>query len=275
MIKENNYIVVAKQIENGKFQLRFPDFEGIVAIAETEETIASVATNTIKNKLAELKKADLEIKEPLKISEISSSLKEGEFTIFISISNFNLKNLKNLPNKDELKDNAKELGGKVNNFIKSDVKGKVPTGKENILGITAGVISIINTLLFSLINIKIPFFGSYSIGFFRGISQFSSYAKELKTASIILTFTGILLIVMAAGLIYSSIIKNKTYIKYITFSKLGLLVILYIYIFIKIPNEINSYVSVSFLKILLYAVSLVLAYFASVLIQETEKQEGE
>ncbi len=35
----NKFIVVVKQLENGKFAIRFPDFEGITALAEREEGI--------------------------------------------------------------------------------------------------------------------------------------------------------------------------------------------------------------------------------------------
>lgn len=66
MAKENNYIVVAKKLESGKYLISFPDFEGITTVSETAEAITEIAINTIKIKLNELKKLNLEIPEPKK-----------------------------------------------------------------------------------------------------------------------------------------------------------------------------------------------------------------
>ena len=61
-----NYIIVMKALEDGKFLITFPDFEGLTATADSEESIQSVATETIKTKLAELKKDNLVIPEAKK-----------------------------------------------------------------------------------------------------------------------------------------------------------------------------------------------------------------
>lgn len=273
MVKDINYVVIARQLESGRFLLTFPDFEGVTTTAETEESISSVAAGTIKTKISELKKSGLELPEPLKMTDISGKLKEGEFTTFVSISNFNLdlKSLSNIANKEELKDGVKEVGNKIDKIIKEDVKNAIPSGKENLLLILAGAISLINTLFFGVISIRLPFFGKASIGFFKGISEFSSFAKELKTASMALMFSGILLLIMAAGMIYSGIAKKKDYVRYIIFSKIVFLLIFYVYIFIKIPSEAKAYVSISFFKIFLYIISIVLAYVASVLMNKEEQ----
>ncbi|WP_022819325.1 hypothetical protein [Fusobacterium russii] len=275
MLKDINYVVIARQLENGRFLLTFPDFEGVSTTAETEESISSVASGTIKTKLSELKKAGLEIPEPLKMKDVSSNLNKGEFTTFVSITNFNLdfKSLSNIANKDELKGGAKEIGNKIDKLIKEDVKNVVPSGKENLLLIVAGVISIINTLFFGILSISLPFFGKISIGFFKGVSEFSSYAKELKTASIALMFSGILLLVMAVAMIYFGLVKKMDYIKYIIFSKIGFLLIFYIYLFIKIPSEAKAYISISFFKIFLYLISITLAYAGSVLLTKENEKE--
>lgn len=44
----NKYIAVIKQLENGKFSISFPDFEGITALAEKEESIEKVAKGILK-----------------------------------------------------------------------------------------------------------------------------------------------------------------------------------------------------------------------------------
>lgn len=41
-----NYIIVMKALEDGKFLITFPDFEGLTATADSEENIQSVATET-------------------------------------------------------------------------------------------------------------------------------------------------------------------------------------------------------------------------------------
>ena len=66
------------------FLITFPDFEGLTAIADSEENIQSVATETIKTKLAELKKDNLVIPEAKKMKDVSSTLNEGEFTTLYS-----------------------------------------------------------------------------------------------------------------------------------------------------------------------------------------------
>lgn len=276
MLKDINYVIIAKQLESGKFLLTFPDFEGVSTTAETEESISSVAAGTIKTKLSELKKAGLEIPEPLKMKDVAPKLNEGEFTTFISITNFNLdlKNLSNIANREELKDGAKEIGNKIDKIIKDDVKNYIPTGNENLLLIVAGLVSIINTLFFKVLSINLPFFDKISIGFFKGISEFSSYAKELKTASIALMFSGILLLIMAVAMIYFGIVKKMDYIKYIIFSKIGFLLIFYIYLLIKIPGEAKSYISISFFKIFLYLISIALAYTGSVLLTNDNEKDN-
>lgn len=80
-----NYIAIVKQLESGKFLITFPDFEGITTTAETEESIQDVAVGVIKAKLAELKKANVEIAEPKKITEVSKDLKDGEFTTYVAV----------------------------------------------------------------------------------------------------------------------------------------------------------------------------------------------
>ena len=141
-----NYIAVVKQLESGKFLISFPDFEGITTTAETEESIQDVAAGVIKTKLAELKKANVEAPEPKKIAEISKELKDGEFTTYVSVKeSFDFKStMTNLKDKEAVKETAKEMTNKVNDFVNN-----VPEGKENLFAIGGGILSIINTLLLS------------------------------------------------------------------------------------------------------------------------------
>ena len=253
-----NYIAIVKQLESGKFLITFPDFEGITTTAETEESIQDVAVGVIKAKLAELKKANVEIAEPKKITEVSKDLKDGEFTTYVAVKEmFDFKStMTSLKDKEAVKETAKEMTNKVNNFVNN-----VPEGKENLFGMGGGVLSILNTLLFAVVTIKVPFFGNYSIGFFKGLSGITDFSKEAKNAQFILIFSGILFLALAGLLLYSSFSKNKNLLKYSIFGNIAFLIVFYIVLYVKLPGgEASKYISVSYFKILLYIISIGLAY---------------
>ena len=264
-----NYIAVVKQLESGKFLISFPDFEGITTTAETEESIQDVAAGVIKTKLAELKKTNIEAPEPKKIAEISKELKDGEFTTYVSVKeSFDFKStMTNLKDKEAVKETAKEMTNKVNDFVNN-----VPEGKENLFGIVGGVLSILNTLFLAVVTIKLPFFGNYSIGFFKGISGLADFIKEAKNARFILMFSGILFLALAGLLIYSAFIKNKNLLKYSIFGNIALLIIFYIVLYVKLPGgEASKYISVSYFKILIYIISLGLAYLTYRVLNKKEE----
>ena len=264
-----NYIAVVKQLESGKFLISFPDFEGITTTAETEESIQDVAAGVIKTKLAELKKANVEAPEPKKIAEISKELKDGEFTTYVSVKeSFDFKStMTNLKDKEAVKETAKEMTNKVNDFVNN-----VSEGKENLFGIVGGVLSILNTLFLAVVTIKLPFFGNYSIGFFKGISGLADFIKEAKNTRFILMFSGILFLALAGLLIYSAFIKNKNLLKYSIFGNIALLIIFYIVLYVKLPGgEASKYISVSYFKILIYIISLGLAYLTYRVLNKKEE----
>ena len=264
-----NYIAVVKQLESGKFLISFPDFEGITTTAETEESIQDVAAGVIKTKLAELKKANVEAPEPKKIAEISKELKDVEFTTYVSVKeSFDFKStMTNLKDKEAVKETAKEMTNKVNDFVNN-----VPEGKENLFGIVGGVLSILNTLFLAVVTIKLPFFGNYSIGFFKGISGLADFIKEAKNTRFILMFSGILFLALAGLLIYSAFIKNKNFLKYSIFGNIALLIIFYIVLYVKLPGgEASKYISVSYFKILIYIISLGLAYLTYRVLNKKEE----
>ena len=253
-----NYIAVVKQLENGKFLISFPDFEGITTTAETEESIQDVAAGVIKTKLAELKKANIEAPEPKKITEISKELKDGEFTTYVAVKeSFDFKStMTSLKDKESVKETAKEMTNKVNDFVNN-----VPEGKENLFAIGGGILSIINTLLLSVLSVEILFF-KRKVGFFHGLSDMSELSKDIKNIQLILIFSGILFLAMAGFLIYSAFIKNKNFLKYSIFGNIALLIIFYIVLYVKLPKGVKGVVSVSYFKILLYIISIGLAYLS-------------
>lgn len=254
-----NYIAVVKQLESGKFLVSFPDFEGITTTAETEESIQDVAAGVIKTKLAELKKANIEAPEPKKIVDVSKDLKDGEFTTYVPVKeSFDFKStVTNLKDKESVKETAKEMTNKVNDFVNN-----IPEGKENLFAIGGGILSILNTLLLSVLSVEILFF-KRKVGFFHGLSDMSELSKDIKNIQLILIFSGILFLAMAGFLIYSAFIKNKNFLKYSIFGNIALLIIFYIVLYVKLPSgELNKYISVSYFKILLYIISIGLAYLS-------------
>lgn len=268
-----NYIAVVKQLESGKFLISFPDFEGITTTAETEESIQNVASGIIKTKLAELKKIDIEAPEPKKITEVSKELKDGEFTTYVTVKeSFDFKNtVTNLKDKEAVRETAKEMTNKVNNFVNN-----VPKEKENFFGMGGGVLSILNTLFLAVITIKVPFFGNYSIGFFKGLGELVDFNKDAKNARFLLMFSGILFLALAGLLIYSSFSKNRNLLKYSIFGNIAFLLIFYIILFVKLPGgEASKYISVSYFKIFLYIISIGLAYFTYITLNKVEKEAEE
>ena len=268
-----NYIIVMKALENGKFLISFPDFEGLTATVDSEEKIQSVATEVIKNKLTELRKNNLDIPEAKKIKDIASTLNEGEFSTYIPVKeNFDFKTtINNLKDKESLKKGTEDLKNKAN-----ELTNNIPKGYENLFGIIGGAITIINTFFISIFSVIIPIFGNYSIGFFKGLGFLADFSKEAKNAQAILLFSGILFIAFAGLLIYSSIIKNKNILLYSIIGNAVFLVVFYIILFIKLPGgEVGKYISISFFKIFLYLVSLALAFVSYFLLSKIEENEAE
>ena len=268
-----NYIIVVKALENSNFLISFPDFEGLTVTTDSEEKIQTIATEVIKNKLAELRKNNLNVPVAKKMKDIASTLNEGEFSTYVPVKeNFDFKTtINNLKDKESLKKGTEDLKNKAN-----ELTNNIPKGYENLFGIIGGVIGIINTFLVAIFSVIIPIFGNYSIGFFKGLGFLADFSKEAKNAQAILLFSGILFIAFAGLLIYSSIIKNKNILLYSIIGNAVFLVVFYIILFIKLPGgEVGKYISVSFFKIFLYLVSLALAFVSYFLLSKIEENEAE
>ncbi|EHI78094.1 hypothetical protein HMPREF9093_01619 [Fusobacterium sp. oral taxon 370 str. F0437] len=226
---------------------------------------------TIKAKLIELRKSNLVIPEAKKMKDVSSTLNEGEFSTYVPVKeNFDFKaTINNLKDQESFKKGTEDLKNKAN-----ELTDNIPKGYENLFGIIGGVISIINTFLFAIFSVKVPFFGDYSIGFFKGLGVLADFSKEAKNAQAILLFSGILFVALAGLLIYSSIIKNKNILLYSIIGNAIFLVIFYVILFIKLPGgEVGKYISVSFFKILLYLISFTLAFVSYFLLNKIEENE--
>ena len=87
-------------------------------------------------------------------------------------------------------------------------------------------------------------------------------------------FSGILFIAFAGLLIYSSVIKNKNILLYSIIGNAIFLVIFYIILLVKLPGgEAGKYISVSFFKILLYLISLALAFVTYFTLNKVEQNQ--
>lgn len=264
-----NYIIVIKQLESGKFLISFPDFEGITTTAETEENIQYIASEVIKVKLAELKKAGVELSEPKKIIEVSKNLQAGEFTTYVSVTeNASAKNIKNnKPVKESFKpvketrpikqklessrendateENFGTSSNKFDNFIVRDLKRSVPEGKEHFLGIGGAILSIISTLIFPVYTIS----GIWSL-VFLGLHFFH--------LNIFYILAAIVFIALAATTIYASLNRNMQILQISTFANIGVFVIYYIVLFIVAIRD--PFLSIGYIKFLTYLLSVVLMY---------------
>ena len=264
-----NYIIVIKQLESGKFLISFPDFEGITTTAETEENIQYIASEVIKVKLAELKKAGVELSEPKKIIEVSKNLQAGEFTTYVSVTeNTSAKNIKNnkpvkesfIPVKetrpvkqklessrenDATEENFGTSSNKFDNFIVRDLKRSVPEGKEHFLGIGGAILSIISTLIFPVYTIS----GIWSL-VFLGLHFFH--------LNIFYILAAIVFIALAATTIYASLNRNMQILQISTFANIGVFVIYYIVLFIVAIRD--PFLSIGYINFLTYLLSVVLMY---------------
>ena len=234
-----NYIAVAKQLEDNTILLSFPDFEGLTAIADSEENIQNIAAKTIKTKLAELKNSNIEAPEPKKITEVSKNLQEGEFTTYIPVTE--------TPSFNTLKDNEtlKDVSNKVDNFINKDIKKSVPEGKEHFLGIGGAILAILNTLLFPVYTIT-GFFG-FGGG---GANFFNMGAIYILFGLAFLAFSGIT--------IYGTLNRDIKFLQISALGISGVFILCYILVFIVALG--NSYLSVGIIKFLLYLISVALIY---------------
>ena len=204
------------------------------------------------------------------LSAYDGKLEDGDTFTFTVPSPLTVRNETfDLKDKETVKETAKEMTNKVNDFVNN-----VPEGKENFFAIGGGILSILNTLLLAVVTIKVPIFGNYSIGFFKGLGILADFSKEAKNAQAILLFSGILFIAFAGLLIYSSVIRNKNILLYSIIGNVIFLIIFYIILFVKLPDgEVSEYISVSFFKILLYLISLALAFVTYFALNKSEQSQ--
>lgn len=238
-----NYIAVVKPLENGSFLISFPDFEGITATAETEESIQNVAEKAIKIKLMELKKANIKLTEPKKLLEVSKNLQAGEFTTYISVNEKNTSFRKD--DIDIVTETFKDVSSKVDDFINKDIKGVIPEGKEIFLSIGGAILSILNTLIFPV----------YTFNGFFGIGKGGFNFFHINGLYI---FFGLAFLIFGGLAIFASLKEDLTLLKVSIFGHLGLFVLCYLLVFVVTSDDL--FISLGIIKFLLYIVSIILIY---------------
>ncbi len=261
----NKYIAVIKQLESGKFSISFPDFEGITALAEKEESIEKVAKGILKTKLQELKDENIEFPAPKSIVEVQKLLGEGEFTTYVSISNeakpiINKENLKGAINnirskseelmKGDLKENVEKFYNKSEEIVKDKIGNNVKSENYHFIGMIGGIIYALSAFL-PIITVSIPFFnmkmrlGAANISDLKEIGGFVDVSKQIFAVRFIV----ILVIMSGIFTAYSAYRKHNFYFKSAFAISGGLFLAVLIYVFAQLlglEKEVREYVGFSY-----------------------------
>lgn len=278
MEKTQKFIAVVKQLENKKFAIKFPDFEGISSVAEKEESIEKVAVGMLSTKLQELKDEKIEIPNPMGIMEVQKLLKEGEFTVFVSPK----MNFKSLIDKEEIKhafenlkdkpfkENVEKVSLKSKEVIKNKIGNNVKEENYNLIGTAGGILFALSPLLLPVVGARVPFYGKIRIGFLN-LATLEDYSDFIDVSGKIFMIRFVILLLVMSGIFsaYSAYTKKDFYFKSAVSISAGLFAVTFLYIFIqfmRIESEIRKYVGFSyawlgmFAGLLLIVVSFVLTY---------------
>lgn len=155
MEKNQKYIAIVKQLENKKFLIKFPDFEGISSVAEKEESIEKVAGGMLNTKIQELKDEKIELPVPMGIIQVQKLLQEGEFTVFVSPKNIskpiidkeNLKNTFDTLRDKSFKENVEKICSKSEEMIKDKIGNNVKEENYNLIGTAGGILFAVSAVV--------------------------------------------------------------------------------------------------------------------------------
>lgn len=282
------YVVIVRRLENGKFMLRFPDFEGITSVAEKDETIEKLAYSVLLGKISEMKEAEVEIPKPMTGPDAAKLLKSdlGEFTTFIIINDEKTKKIKNREraginiNSENMKEqfgNVKEFSSSIKNKMESTLRENINSKNYNLIGILGGIIIAISSLL-PIVGAKIPNLFGVGGGTIRfGITNFSDIEKylagfemkKLMTHLIIARIFLILIFLVGIFAAYSYFKNHKIYKDIASKVSLGLIVVFFAYVIIvlsKVPTDLKEFVGMSyawfgfFIGLILVGVAYFLCY---------------
>lgn len=259
------YIAVVKQLENKKYLIKFPDFEGVSGVAEKETSIERVASGILNTKLQELKFEQIEKPIPMELSEIQKNLQEGEFVAFITLKAeknivINKENLKetfdNLQNKSkellkgDFKENVEKIYSKSEELVQEKIGKNIKSENYSIVGLVGGVLYFLSTFM-PMINIRIPILGDMKIGFtnLSDIEEFGVYVNGVSSKMFMIRF--VLILMMMAGLFvaYSAYKKQLFFLKSGIAMSAGLYGVSFIYVFFQmmsIDSQVRKYVGFSY-----------------------------
>lgn len=284
------YTAVVKQLENKKYLIKFPDFEGISGIAEKETSIERVASGILNTKLQELKFEKIEKPVPMELSEIQKNLQEGEFVAFITLKDeknivINKENLKetfdNLQNKSkellkgDFKGNVEKIYSKSEELVQEKIAKNIKNENYSIIGLVGGILYFLSTFM-PMIGIKIPFFGDMRIGFtnLSDIEEFGVYVNGVSSKIFMIRF--VLILMMMAGLFvaYSAYKKQLFFLKSGIAMSAGLYGVSFIYVFLQmmsIDSQVRKQVGFSYFWLgMLF--SLVLMGVAYILLNKEQEE---
>ncbi len=277
MANELNYISVVTILENGKFQINFPDFEGISTIAEKEENIKKTGEDILKIKLKELKAEKIDFPTPTSVVDIQSKLEKNQFINYVSVSTSSKIDLENISS------NVSEVSSKIGKKI-GDAKTSIENGDVladeaiiNKIGLAGAVIYLIGVFL-PMVSAEIPFLGTLRMGFFSmGNLKELSGLVDVGNSVLLARIFGILMLTTAIFAAYSYFKKNDLYIKISSAVAVFLLLLTVIIIKVKIRNlgaDASQFVGLSWAWVFLFLGSAVMvaAYVLS-FIKKRERKE--
>ena len=287
----DRYIAVVKQLENKKFLIKFPDFEGVTGIAEKEESIDRVAKGILNTKLQELRYEKLEIPSPMGIAEVQKTLEEGEFTTFVFAKEekniLNKENLKetfgNIREKSEellkgdLKENMEKIYSKSEELVQNKLGENIKSENYNMVGVGAGILYALSALM-PLVSIEIPFLKTIRLGFtnLSDIEQFNMFI-DLSSQMFMVRFIVILMIICGGFVAYSSYKKCEFFFKAGMIMATGLWGVSFIYVFMqmmRLESEARKNVGFSFAWFGLF-VAIVLMGISFILSNKAKQVEEE
>lgn len=287
----DRYIAVVKQLENKKFLIKFPDFEGVTGIAEKEESIDRVAKGILNTKLQELRYEKLEIPSPMGIAEVQKTLEEGEFTTFVfAKEEKNLLNKENLKEtfgnirekseellKGDLKENMEKIYSKSEELVQNKLGENIKSENYNMVGVGAGILYALSALM-PLVSIEIPFLKTIRLGFtnLSDIEQFNMFI-DLSSQMFMVRFIVILMIICGGFVAYSSYKKCEFFFKSGMIMATGLWGVSFIYVFMqmmRLESEARKNVGFSFAWFGLF-VAIVLMGISFILFNKAKQVEEE
>lgn len=254
--KEQKYIAIVSALENGKLQIRFPDFEGLMGTAETEEIVETSAALLLDVKIQELKSLEIELPEATSVLEIAKELKPGEFTCFVHVK------------KDYLAQ-GKVLGKMLQS--KLEKSGELKSDQMRILGFVGGALLLLSLFLpvfdTGIVNFNIGYFSKL----FGGGEILDFIPKE---NFFMLRMVGFLILFEAIFVIYSYW-KEKILYMFISSILAIPLFILHLLMRVIVPGKFGNLgrqMGMSYANFTIFLAAVVLAVAAYVLFTKHKEE---